>query len=53
MLSLPLEMSGNFERYWAEREARLRLELEKVDSLAARQQLSDAEIVDGISDAAR
>ena len=43
-----LGTDGSFDRYWAEREALLRLELEKVDSLAARRQLPDAEIVGGI-----
>jgi hypothetical protein len=41
-------MGGSFDRYWTERETLLRHELEKVDSLAARQQLPDAEIADGI-----
>ena len=45
---LPLTAGGSFDRYWTERETRLRRELEKVDSLAARHQLPDAEIVDGI-----
>ena len=41
-------MSGSFDRFWTERETLLRGELEKVDSLPARHQLPDAEIVDGI-----
>jgi hypothetical protein len=45
---LPLTMGGSFDRYWTERETLLRRELEKVDSLAARHQLPDAEIADGI-----
>jgi hypothetical protein len=45
---LPLTTGRSFDRYWTERETRLRRELEKVDSLAARHQLPDAEIVDGI-----
>jgi Tn3 transposase DDE domain len=46
--SLTLGTDGSFDRYWSEREALLRRELEKVDSLAARRQLPDAEIADGI-----
>lgn len=45
---LPPTMSGSFDRFWTERETLLRGELEKVDSLPARHQLPDAEIVDGI-----
>ena len=45
---LPLTTGGSFDRYWTERETLLRRELEKVDSLAARHQLPDAEIIDGI-----
>jgi hypothetical protein len=44
---LPLVTNGSFDRYWAEREALLRRELEKVNSLAACQKLADAEISDG------
>jgi TnpA family transposase len=43
----PLGIDGSFDQYWAKREALLRLELEKVDSLAASQQLPDAEISNG------
>ena len=43
----PLGIDGSFDRYWAKREALLRLELEKVDSLAASQQLPDAEFSNG------
>ena len=44
---LPLITNGDFDRYWAERQALLRRELERVDALAARRELPDAEITQG------
>ena len=46
--SLPLVIAGSFDRYWTERETLLRHELQKVDELAARHQLPDADFVDGV-----
>ncbi len=45
---LPLGAGGSFDRYWPERETLLRQELEKVDALAARRQLPDAAITEGV-----
>jgi len=45
---LPIGTDGSFDRYWSEREALLRCELEKVNALAASRQLPDAEIADGV-----
>ena len=44
---LPLITNGGFDRYWAERQALLRRELQRVDTLAARHELPDAEITEG------
>ena len=44
---LPLITNGDFDRYWAERQALLRRELQRVDTLAARHELPDAEITEG------
>src|SRR5438132_4066232 len=41
---LPLITNGDFDRYWAECQALLRRELQRVDTLAARHELPDAEI---------
>jgi hypothetical protein len=46
--SLPLVTAGSFDRYWTEREALLRHELQKVDGLAARHELPDADFVNGV-----
>jgi TnpA family transposase len=45
---LPFVAGGGFDRYWTEREALLRRELEKVDALATQNALPDAEITEGV-----